>query len=461
MVLFRFPAFFMRYLTESFRPFCIFVPMLEKNEIIQSALQNLKIESLNPMQEAALEQGTGRKDVILLSPTGSGKTLAYLLPLLLTLKPNDDSVQVLILVPSRELALQIDTVFRSMGTSWKTCCCYGGHPIAEEKKSIAGNHPAIILGTPGRITDHLSKGNFDPETIETLIIDEFDKSLEFGFHDEMAEIITQLPGLKKRMLLSATDAEEIPQFTGLNRTVKLDFLPEATEEQENRLKLMKDTLYNLLCSLGSSSSIVFCNHRDAVDRVHKLLEDKKLSAERFHGGMEQPDRERALYKFRNGSCHVLISTDLAARGLDIPEIEHIIHYHLPVNEEAFTHRNGRTARWDATGTSYLILHAEEKLPEYIPEDVETMELPENPSRPPKSVWTTIYIGKGKKEKLSRMDIAGFLYKKGNLTREDVGAIDVKEHYAFVAVRRAKVKQLLNLIQGEKIKGMKTIIEEAK
>ena len=303
--------------------------MLEKNEIIQSALQNLKIESLNPMQEAALEQGTGRKDVILLSPTGSGKTLAYLLPLLLTLKPNDDSVQVLILVPSRELALQIDTVFRSMGTSWKTCCCYGGHPIAEEKKSIAGNHPAIILGTPGRITDHLSKGNFDPETIETLIIDEFDKSLEFGFHDEMAEIITQLPGLKKRMLLSATDAEEIPQFTGLNRTVKLDFLPEATEEQENRLKLMKvlspskdkiDTLYNLLCSLGSSSSIVFCNHRDAVDRVHKLLEDKKLSAERFHGGMEQPDRERALYKFRNGSCHVLISTDLAARGLDIPEI---------------------------------------------------------------------------------------------------------------------------------------------
>ena len=339
--------------------FRIFVAMLEKNEIIQSALHNLKIEELNPMQEASLEQATGRKDVILLSPTGSGKTLAYLLPLLLTLKPGNDNVQVLILVPSRELALQIDSVFKAMGTAWKTCCCYGGHPIAEEKKSISGNHPAIIIGTPGRITDHLSKGNFNPETIETLIIDEFDKSLEFGFHDEMAEIITQLPGLKKRMLLSATDAEEIPEFTGLNRTVRLNFLPDAADEQESRLKLMKvfspakdkvDTLYNLLCTLGSSSSIVFCNHRDAVDRVQKLLADKKLFAERFHGGMEQPDRERALYKFRNGSCHVLISTDLAARGLDIPEIEHIIHYHLPVNEEAFTHRNGRTARWDATGT---------------------------------------------------------------------------------------------------------------
>ncbi|GCB34403.1 DEAD/DEAH box helicase [Bacteroides faecalis] len=444
--------------------------MLQNNEIIESALRNLNIEALNPMQEASLEQAMGKKDVILLSPTGSGKTLAYLLPLLLTLKSGDNSVQVLILVPSRELALQIDTVFKSMDTSWKTCCCYGGHPIAEEKKSIAGNHPAIIIGTPGRITDHLSKGNFNPETIHTLVIDEFDKSLEFGFHDEMAEIINQLPGLKKRILLSATDAEEIPQFTGLNRTVKLNFLPETSEERDSRLTLMKvispskdkvDTLYNLLCTLGSSSSIVFCNHRDAVDRVHKLLAEKKLSTERFHGGMEQPDRERALYKFRNGSCHVLISTDLAARGLDIPEIEHIIHYHLPVNEEAFTHRNGRTARWDATGTSYLILNEEEKLPSYISQDIETVVLPESPPRPPKSVWATIYIGKGKKEKLSRIDIAGFLYKKGNLSREDVGAIDVKEHYSFVAIRRTKVKQLLNLIQGEKIKGMKTIIEEAK
>lgn len=443
--------------------------MIQKNELIQAALHNLKIEALNPMQEAALDAASEKKDVILLSPTGSGKTLAFLLPLLLSLKPDDNTIQVLILVPSRELALQIDSVFKTMNTSWKTCCCYGGHPISEEKKSIQGNHPAIIIGTPGRITDHLAKGNFNPDTIRTLIIDEFDKSLEFGFHDEMAEIITQLPGLKKRVLLSATDAEEIPRFTGLNRTIKLNFLSDIPAEAP-RLTLMKvispvkdkiDTLYKLLCTLGSSSSIVFCNHRDAVDRVHQLLADKKLLAERFHGGMEQPDRERALYKFRNGSCHVLISTDLAARGLDIPEIEHIIHYHLPVNEEAFTHRNGRTARWDATGTSYLILHTEEKLPEYIPEDIETMELPENPSRPPKSVWTTIYIGKGKKEKLSRMDIAGFLYKKGNLTREDVGAIDVKEHYAFVAVRRAKVKQLLNLIQGEKIKGMKTIIEEAK
>lgn len=171
-----------------------------------------------------------------------------------------------------------------MNTSWKTCCCYGGHPISEEKKSIQGNHPAIIIGTPGRITDHLAKGNFNPDTIRTLIIDEFDKSLEFGFHDEMAEIITQLPGLKKRVLLSATDAEEIPRFTGLNRTIKLNFLSDIPAEAP-RLTLMKvispvkdkiDTLYKLLCTLGSSSSIVFCNHRDAVDRVSALLAEKGM-----------------------------------------------------------------------------------------------------------------------------------------------------------------------------------------
>ena len=442
--------------------------MLQNNELIQTALRNLKIEALNPMQEAAINASAQEKDVILLSPTGSGKTLAFLLPLLTTLTPTHDNVQVLILVPSRELALQIESVFKSMNTSWKTCCCYGGHPMAEERKSIAGNHPAIIIGTPGRLTDHLGKGTFNPDTIHTLIIDEYDKSLEYGFHDEMAEIIAQLPGLKKRILLSATDAEEIPQFTGMNETVKLNFLTDTTED-DSRLRLMKvvspakdkiESLYKLLCKLGSSSSIVFCNHREAVDRVSALLAEKGIYNERFHGGMEQPDRERALYKFRNGSCHVLVSTDLAARGLDIPEIEHIIHYHLPVNEEAFTHRNGRTARWDARGTSYLILHSEEPVPAYIPADIEIRNLPEQASRPPKPIWVTLYIGKGKKDKLSRMDIAGFFHKKGNLAREDVGAIDVKEHYAFVAIRRTKVKQLLNLIQGEKIKGMKTVIEEA-
>ena len=294
----------------------------------------------------------------------------------------------------------------------------------------------------------------------------------------MAEVIGQLPSLKKRILLSATDAEEIPQFAGVggedqlsadgSQLIKLNFLdPDALAP---RLKLHKvvspekdklETLYNLLCVLGYHSTLVFCNYRESVERVTGYLQAKKFPCDMFHGGMEQPDRERALYKFRNGSCAVLISTDLAARGLDIPGIENVVHYHLPVNEEAYTHRNGRTARWEADGNSYLILHDEERVPEYIPEDIEIFEFPEVLPKPAKSRWATLYIGKGKKDKLNKIDIVGFLYKKGGLAREDVGQVDVKEHYAFVAVRRSKMKQLLMLIQGEKIKGIKTIIEEAK
>jgi superfamily II DNA/RNA helicase len=212
--------------------------------------------------------------------------------------------------------------------------------------------------------------------------------------------------------------------------------------------------------LGSSSTIVFCNHRDAVERVSDYLASKGLYNEYFHGGMEQPDRERALYKFRNGSCHVFVSTDLASRGLDIPEIENIIHYHIPINEDAFTHRNGRTARWDAEGTSYIILNEDETLPAYVAEEPEIFDLPAKISRPAQPLWVTLYIGKGKKDKVNKIDIVGFLYKKGKLAKEDVGPIDVKEHFAFVAIRRTKLNQTLNLIQGEKIKGMKTKIEEA-
>ena len=367
--------------------------------MIKNILTNLKIEQLNAMQEAAIDTWKEGKDLILLSPTGSGKTLAYLLPLLQSLKPDVKGVQAIVLVPSRELALQIDQVFKSMNTPFKAVSCYGGRPAMEEHRTIKGVQPSVVIGTPGRMNDHLSKQNIDAETVTTLVIDEFDKCLEFGFQEEMATVIGQLPRLKRRFLLSATDAEEIPQFTGLNKTIKLNFL--NTEEQTvQRLHLYKvlspgkdklETLYKLLCTLGSGSTLVFCNHRESVERVGKYLQSKKFQCGIFHGGMEQDDRERSLYKFRNGSCHVLISTDLAARGLDIPGIENVVHYHPPVNEEAYTHRNGRTARWEASGNAYLVLHAEERVPEYISEDIETYEFPETLPKPAKPRWATLYI----------------------------------------------------------------------
>ena len=442
--------------------------MKQSPQVIQ-ALGNLKIESLNPMQEAAIDAWKEGKDLILLSPTGSGKTLAYLLPLLETLKPDVKGVQAVVLVPSRELALQIDQVFKSMNTPYKAMSCYGGRPAMEEHRTMKGMEPSIIIGTPGRMNDHLSKQNFDAKTVKTLVIDEFDKCLEFGFQEEMATVIGQLPSLGRRYLLSATESEEIPQFTGMNRTTRLNFL-DTEEELSERIHIYRvmspikdklETLYKLLCTLGSESTLVFCNHRESVERVGKYLQSQKLPCGIFHGGMEQEERERSLYKFRNGSCHVLISTDLAARGLDIPDIDHIVHYHMPVQEDGYIHRNGRTARWEAEGNSYIILHGEETLPAYIGEEPEEFTLPEQTPKPSQPEFVTLYIGKGKKDKINKIDIVGFLSKKGNLGKEEIGRIDVKDHYAFAAIARKKVKQTLQLIRNEKIKGIKTRIEEAK
>ena len=436
---------------------------------ITQALANLKIEALNPMQEASIDSWREGNDLILLSPTGSGKTLAYLLPLLENLKPEATGVQAIVLVPSRELALQIDQVFKSMNTPYKAMSCYGGRPAMDEHRTMKGVQPSIIIGTPGRMNDHLSKQNFDASTVRTLIIDEFDKCLEFGFQEEMATVIGQLPNLQRRFLLSATDSEEIPQFTGMNHTTKLSFLDEdeSISERIHVYKLLSpikdklETLYHLLCTLGSQSSLVFCNHRESVERVGKYLQSQKLPCGIFHGGMEQEDRERSLYKFRNGSCHVLISTDLAARGLDIPDIDNIIHYHMPIQEDGYIHRNGRTARWEAEGNAYIIVHGEEVLPTYIREEPETFTLPEVISKPSQPEFVTLYIGKGKKDKINKIDIVGFLSKKGKLNKEEVGRIDVKDHYAFAAISRKKAKQTLSLIKNEKIKGIKTLIEEAK
>ena len=442
---------------------------MKQSEHIIQALSNLKIDTLNLMQEAAIDAWKEGKDLILLSPTGSGKTLAYLLPLLETLKPDVKGVQAVVLVPSRELALQIDQVFKSMNTPYKAMSCYGGRPAMEEHRTMKGMEPSIIIGTPGRMNDHLSKQNFDASTVKTLVIDEFDKCLEFGFQEEMATVIGQLPKLERRYLLSATESEEIPQFTGMNRTTRLNFL-DTEEELSERIHIYKvmspikdklETLYKLLCTLGSESTLVFCNHRESVDRVGKYLQSQKLPCGIFHGGMEQEDRERSLYKFRNGSCHVLISTDLAARGLDIPDIDHIVHYHMPIQEDGYIHRNGRTARWEAEGNSYIILHGEETLPAYVSEEPEIFELPEQTPKPSQPEFVTLYIGKGKKDKINKIDIVGFLSKKGNLGKEEIGRIDVKDHYAFAAVSRKKVKQTLQLIRNEKIKGVKTRIEEAK
>lgn len=435
-------------------------------------LLRLGIDALTPMQQAMDKAWDTDNDIVLLSPTGTGKTLAFLLPLVRSLSPSAEGVQAVVLTPARELAQQTEQVFRSMGTLYGVMSLHGGRPAMDEHRLMRASQPSVLIATPGRLGDHLRKGNFNANTVETLVIDEFDKCLELGFQEEMEGILKQLPNLRRHILLSATDAEEIPRFVGIGKettnTVRLDFLSADTSASRLQLytvaSMQKDkleTLFGLLCTLGNTPTLVFANYRESVERIASFLRDKRFPCGAFHGGMEQEDRERTLYKFRNGTLPVLISTDLAARGLDIEGVENIVHYHLPASADAFTHRNGRTARWEATGNAYLIIGPEEHLPDYLPQVPSGFRLPNPLPALPRPQWTTLYIGKGKKDKLSRADIVGFLYKKGGLGRDDVGRVDVLPHFALAAVRRDRLRQVLQLTQGEKIKGIKTRIEEAK
>lgn len=433
--------------------------------MIPKILQTLNIDALNPMQVAAVETISKHKNIILLSPTGSGKTLAFLLPVLKNLDGTNTKVQAMIITPSRELAIQIENVFKSMNTGFKVSCCYGGHKMSVEKNNLT-EPPALLIGTPGRLLDHISRGNFTTEAIHTLVLDEFDKSLEMGFQEEMSAIIQTLGAVNKRILTSATKSLDIPVFTGINDPITLDYLNENQAMQGLRCNVLRSehkdklsTLFQLLCQLGGEQTLVFCNHREAAQRVSDSLTDSQVVNEYFHGGLEQHIRERVLGKFRNGSCNILVCTDLASRGLDIPDIKHVIHYHLTPNEEGYIHRNGRTARMNAEGDSYLILSADETVPTYIKEELNIIELPDTRVLPIKPMWGTLYIGKGKKDKLNKVDIVGFLMQKGNLKKEEIGLIEVKDFFSYVAVKRTKIRELLRTVRDERIKNMKTAIEE--
>lgn len=440
---------------------------MNSSKSIETILSKLKIKELNKMQQASIAAAEHHSNILLLSATGSGKTLAFLLPLVQKLNIAHTKTQAIIIVPSRELALQIETVFKSMGTPFKVTCCYGGHLRETEENNLL-QPPALLIGTPGRLADHIRRGNIATGSIETLILDEFDKSLELGFHDEMSFIIGSLPSIKKRILTSATEAVPIPAFVGMNEFERLNFLTDAVAYTGLTVKTVlsdgKDklqTLFQLLCLLGNQSTIVFCNHRESVERTGTYLMDKGIYNVFYHGALEQQQRDVALIKFRNGTSNVLVTTDLAARGLDIANIRNIIHYHLPDKEETFTHRNGRTARMDASGTTILILSPEEKLPAYIESDVEKIELPNKSILPEKPKWTTLFIAAGKKDKLNKIDIVGFLCNKGQLKKDDIGLIDVKDFFSFVAVKKIKAGEVLRLVKDEKIKNKKIKIAVAK
>lgn len=446
--------------------------MKKTNEI----LQRLGINQLNDMQEEALAAIVrSNDDVVILSPTGTGKTLAYLLPLVQLINEEKPSLQAIVVTPGRELALQSSEVLKSMGCGLHSMAVYGGRPAMDEHRELRKVCPQIIFGTPGRLNDHLVKGNIVADDVRFLIIDEFDKCLEMGFQNEMAILLGNLPYVKRRVLLSATESEAMPRFVNMGHTQRLDYRQEE-EQVSSRVHIYfiespqndkLEPLRQLLLERGEESTVVFLNYRESVERVADFLRKAGFTLSTFHGGLEQKQREDALYRFANGSANIMVCTDLASRGLDIPDIDNIVHYHLPETEQNYVHRVGRTARWDKQGRSFFLLKAGEHIPDYVEETPTAYNLkadadgstPERVPARPKMV--TIYIGKGKRDKLSRGDIVGFLCKKGGLQGSEIGKISVEERFTYVAIAREKLRQVLKNTAGEKIKGVKTIIEEVR
>ena len=422
----------------------------------EGILAKLNIHQLNPMQEEAITAIKTHTNTILLSPTGTGKTLAFSLPLLDSLDPESNEIQALILVPSRELAIQIEQVIRSMGSGYKVNAVYGGRPMSKDKIELK-HVPAILIGTPGRISDHFSNDRFSKKYIKTIILDEFDKSLEVGFEYEMRGIINELPSISKRILTSATQGVEIPDFVRLDKPKTVNYLGTSVSKLKVKTvispaKNKLNTLLHLLNHIGNQQGIIFCNLKDSIQKVSSFLESKNISHGCFNGGMEQKDRERSLIKFRNGTNQILIATDLAARGIDIPEMNYIIHFQLPLSKEEFTHRNGRTARVSAKGTAYVLKWKEERLPEFIGtppiEDISKQSL-----RKP-VFWETLFISGGRKDKISKGDIAGMFFKLGKLTKDQLGIIELKQDCAFVAVPAFIADQLVETLNNTRLKKKK-------
>ncbi len=430
-----------------------------------TVLKNLSLEKFTPMQEAMLERAATTSDIMLLAPTGSGKTLAFLIPMINRLRTESRDVQALILAPSRELCLQIESVVRSMKTVYKVSCCYGGHSFKIELNSLS-EAPAIIIGTPGRLADHIRRKSFDASRVKMVVLDEFDKSLQMGFHEPLKVVFKALSGRQHHILTSATRLEEMPDFLPFQKIDTLNYLREEAASKL-RLKLVKtrsvdkvEALMKLVAGFNNDVSLVFCNHREAVERISALLTQHQFQHGILHGAMEQIDREKNLIRFRGGAHHVLIATDLASRGLDIPEIRHIVHYQLPPQQEAFLHRNGRTARMHAEGDAYLVLADDETLPDYIDKSVEEMELPRKLTLPPPPPYASLYISAGRKDKISKGDIAGLLTKKGGLQGDEVGLITTLDHSSYVSVKRSLVNKVLANIKNEKLKKIKVKIEVA-
>jgi superfamily II DNA/RNA helicase len=440
---------------------------MREKEFLPFLEEKMGIKELNPMQRQMMAQASESRDIILLSPTGSGKTLAFVLPMLKILRPSTGRVQAIVVAPSRELVIQISQIITKLATGFKVTQLYGGHKVEDEVNSLSAGTD-IIVATPGRLLDHIRRRNIDVLPTRLLVLDEFDKSLELGFETEMKKIVGHLKNVSRYILTSATKADILPEFLKLNNPVTLSFLDENKElhtrlrvhrvdsDANDKLQTLEDLLRSLAAGGVNERSIIFVNYRESAERTAEYLKKCGFPVVLYHGALDQHERETAVALFNNGSRPILVATDLAARGLDIENVKLIIHYHQALTPETYTHRNGRTARVDRQGDVYVLIGPKEDVKEFT--DFDDTYYPDTQAPSPLAPrYATIRFSAGKKEKLSKGDIVGFLVKEGGADAKTLGKIDLYDHYALAAVPLEQAQDILARVKGKKIKKEKRLI----
>jgi len=439
-------------------------------------IDEMGFTEMTPIQAASIPALLQGKDLIGQSHTGSGKTAAFIIPILQRIQMEVREPQALILCPTRELCDQVLKECRKFSKAFpglQTVALVGGQPYPPQTQALK-NGVQVIIGTPGRTLEHLKKNQLQVHQLKTLVLDEADRMLDEGFADEMTAIIDELPGKKQTIFFSATFPESIEalsrKYQKNAERVTIDKAVQASPQiqqyiydAESPQKI--DTLIKILQRHPSACTLVFCRMKVTVDEIGQKLESMKVSSQVLHGDLTQPERDRAIALFRNGSARILVATDVAARGLDIDMLELVINVDLPVSPEVYIHRIGRTGRAGRQGTAVSIATAFEELKVGEIEKATGVKMIrqklgfENQhglsAEFQKTATKTIQIAGGKLDKLRPGDILGALTAQpGALAATDIGKIEIQERFSLVAITTPLAEKALAKLRGSKIKGKK-------
>lgn len=469
------------------------------SEEILKALKNLGFEKPSEVQQEVIPYILDKKDLVVKSQTGSGKTASFGIPLCELVNVEENKVKALILVPTRELAIQVKEDISNIGRLKKVRCAaiFGKQPFNEQIRELK-QRVHIVCGTPGRVIDHIERGNLDINDIDFVIIDEADKMLNMGFIDQITDVLDKLPQSKNTALFSATIPKEIEGLysnymnnpTVLNIRSKVFNRDKISEkyfnvDREEKFKYLLKSLY----AFTDESAIIFCNTKDSVRNLSSLLKKEKISVKELHGDMDQKDRLATMENFKNKEFKVLVATDVAARGIHINHITNVFNYEVPIEKESYVHRIGRSGRGDKKGLAISLVSKGERrflneIEEYINYSIEEANLPEyeeiiegrkrffesqkndynNKTNVKKNIHnevTKIHITAGKKKKIRNIDIVGAFSNLEELTGEDIGIIDVQDRHSFVDILNGKGNLILKRYKEIRLKGKVAKLSKAK